>query len=230
MIATHMTSRRRVDFVVIAVLACAVLGGCATMKQLVPWGKSDTVSTATNESHDDVGTTSAADGTKKLPPANGVDSTSRESKPRRPTSPIDLSVPRAQRDQAVPSGQSPSEMGTADRSRNDTEAAIPSTSKLAGSKSDVSAGAGDWGRAVQEAIHHRWVQPRGPKIPTEFSCDVMVKLTPFGGVDDVKVVRSCGDVALDASIETAVRDSSPLPTPKDPADFSDTLLLTFTPR
>ena len=230
MIATQMTSRRRMDFVVIAVLACAVLGGCATMKNLVPWGKSDTDSAAKNEPQDDAGKASVDHAAKSVPPENRDVSSSSEAQPPQPTSPVDLSVPRVQRNQAAIADQSKSETATADQSGNDREAATPSNPQSAGSTSNGSAGADDWGQAVQAAIHRRWVQPRGPKIPTDFSCDVMVKLTPFGGVDDVKVVRSCGDVALDASVETAVRDSSPLPRPKDPADFSDTLMLTFTPR
>lgn len=222
--------RKRIASAAIVVLACFLLDGCATVKKLVPWGTSDNETTTTRESNDDAGTGPANNTSTTASPDNRDSSSSSESRSPKPMSPIDLSVPRVQRDQAAIADQPKSETVTTTQSGSDTEAAGPSISQPAGSTGNISAGADDWGRAVQEAIHRRWRQPRGPKIPTEFSCDVMVKLTPFGGVDDVKVIRSCGDVALDASIETAVRDSSPLPTPKNPADFSDTLLLTFTPR
>ena len=227
---SRMAYRGRIASAIVVVLACFMLDGCATVKKLVPWRHSNNEAIATPQSHDDAKASADNGAVIASSPENRDGSSTSESKSPKPSSSIDLSVPRVQRDQAAIADQPKSQPAAATQSGKDTAARASSFSQSEGSTNDTSAGADEWGSVVQEAIHRRWVQPLGPKIPTEFSCDVMVKLTPFGGVDDVKIVRSCGDVALDASIETAVRDSSPLPIPKDPADFSDTLLLTFTPR
>ncbi|MEO6076540.1 MAG: cell envelope integrity protein TolA [Dokdonella sp.] len=223
-----MDYRNRVTGVVILVLACVVLDGCATAKKLVPWSHADGDAKKTSkvDPRDD-SEPRVANRPPATPSTVGREMSSKsELSSDESNKPVDLSVPRVERDQSAiaysPQSNSVSVVGA--------DAGTASTLSAESSISNGSTGADEWGRAVQQAIHSRWVQPRGPNIPTDFSCDVRVKLTPFGGVNDVKIVRSCGDVALDASIETAVRESSPLPTPKDPADFSDTLLLTFTPR
>ena len=198
----------------ILVLVCAVFSGCATAKKFVPWGKSNS----------DADALMRVDGSgEDRETSSNPEPSARDSMKR-----VDLSVPSIERDQVAI--VDPTKFRSSSVARSGADAIATSASPAEGAASDADTGADDWGRGVQQAIHSRWVQPRGPNIPTDFSCDVMVKLTPFGGVDDVKIVRSCGDVALDASIETAIRESSPLPTPKDPANFSDTLMLTFTPR
>ena len=195
-------------------LACVVLDGCATAKKLVPWG--------TSNSDANVATQINGSGHSRETSSN------REPSPDASTKRVDLSVPSIQRDQLAI--VDPIKADLTAIAGLGAESTADSAPQADGGKGGANAGADDWGRAVQRAIHSRWLQPRGPNIPTDFSCDVMVKLTPFGGVDDVRIVRSCGDVALDASVETAVRESSPLPTPKNSADFDDTLMLTFTPR
>ena len=223
-----MVYRNPSSSVITIVLACVVLDGCATVKRMVPWGKSrsDASATIPVESRDasEIG---AADEPSKTTSVGDRNTTS-ESDPSSVESikPVDLTVPRVEHDHALIVDQPQSEATKVANS----DAVATSALSAENPTGDGSSGADDWGRAVQQAVHDRWVQPRGPNIPTDFSCDVMVELTPFGGVDDVNIVRSCGDVALDASIETAVRESSPLPTPNDPADFSESLLLTFTPR
>ncbi|MEO7916075.1 MAG: TonB family protein [Dokdonella sp.] len=191
--------------IVVAICACVVLDGCATVKRIVPWGNSDS----------EASTSSSAGQRDETQPTAGEAA----AKPV-----VDLSVPQVDRKQSVIVSDAAALRSATISAESNSEASASRTDPASLAKSD------DWGRAVQEAIHARWIQPRGPKIPTDFSCDVMVKLTPFGGVDDVKVVRSCGDPALDASVETAVRESSPLPIPTNPDEFSDTLLLSFTPR
>lgn len=218
-----IAQRTRLVGITVVVFACVVLDGCATLKRIVPWGKSDS-EPATSTTTDRRDTEASTADTEVSPPLEP--NSERPVQPHAANTSIDLSVPLVDRNQPVIDLD---DRGDASPSRPPT-VGEPVDSSVATNAAGNPIGADDWGLAVQEAIHRRWVQPRGPKIPTEFSCDVMVKLTPFGGVDDVKMVRSCGDVALDASIETAVRDSSPLPIPKDPADFSNTLLLTFTPR
>lgn len=225
-----MAYRNCVVSIVTVALACVVLNGCATVKKLAPWGESNSDANAATpvESRDGSETGSAVEVTKTISVDDRDLLSSTKLSSDESTKPVDLAVPRDERDQAAIADPPQSNSATVEvpaKKVADAPAAQPENTNSSSSTS-----ADEWGRAVQQAIHSRWVQPRGPNIPTEFSCDVMVKLTPFGGVDDVKVVRSCGDVALDASIETAVRESSPLPTPKDPADFSETLMLTFTPR
>ena len=220
-----MAYRNRITGVVILVLACLVIDGCATVKKLVPWGKSDSAAKATTSTETSEQTGASGEPAKAKAIDDQDPSLRSETSSDQSAGSVDLTVPRVERGQSAiadpPKTNLANVSGGVDAATSVQSAESP--------PEDGSTGSGDWGRAVQQAIHNRWVQPRGPNIPTDFSCDVMVKLTPFGGVDDVEIVRSCGNVALDASIETAVRDSSPLPTPKDPADFSETLLLTFTP-
>lgn len=228
-----MAYRNRIASVVIVVVTCVTLDGCARVKTLVPWGKSgsDASATTSAQTPGDAGASTANDPSKSQPPGDrDVSSDSRSSSDTidASTAPVDLSVPRVPRNQSAIND--PLNADPATVAGSTTNSAATSAPQSVNPASNGSTGVDDWGRVVQQAIRSHWIQPRGPNIPTDFSCDVMVKITPFGGVDDVKVVRSCGAVALDASIETAVRDSSPLPTPKDPADFSDTLSLTFTPR
>lgn len=121
--------------------------------------------------------------------------------------PLDLSVPR----KPVPDATPGIAYTAADGSK-------------AGSTGD------DWAVDVHQAIARAWLRPRGPRIPDDFSCDVLVKLTRSGVVEEARIARSCGHPSLDASVLSAVQAASPLPLPRDMADFSDTLLLTFTPR
>lgn len=223
-----MVHRNRVASVAVIVVACVVLEGCSTVKRMVPWGtsRSDANVTIPVEPSDALEIGAADEPTKAMPVGDRNPSSRSEPSSDESINPVDLNVPRVERDQAAIIDPPQSEATTV----ANADAVATSALSAKNPTGDDSSGVDDWGRAVQQAVHNRWVQPRGPNIPTDFSCDVMVKLTPFGGVDDVEIVRSCGDVALDASIETAVRESSPLPTPKDPADFSESLLLTFTPR
>ena len=52
---------------------------------------------------------------------------------------------------------------------------------------------------------------------------------PDGSVASIELSRSSGNLALDAAIERAIRNASPLPQPKNPALFDRILDLTFKP-
>lgn len=59
---------------------------------------------------------------------------------------------------------------------------------------------------------------------------VEVVQLPSGDVLSVRVLRPSGHARYDAAIERAIRKSSPLPRPSDPALFSRVLRLTFRPH
>jgi colicin import membrane protein len=56
-----------------------------------------------------------------------------------------------------------------------------------------------------------------------------VSQLPSGEVLDVRQKRSSGNPALDSAIERAIRKSSPLPKPDDPALFQRTLEIRYRP-
>ncbi len=71
---------------------------------------------------------------------------------------------------------------------------------------------------ILQAISQHW---RLPGIPDKhLYTDLLVHLAPGGGVLDVQIVKSSGNVGLDNSARVAVFRSSPLPVPQDPQAFA----------
>lgn len=67
-------------------------------------------------------------------------------------------------------------------------------------------------------VERHWIRPSDS--PSQFSCIVRVQLMPGGAVVRATVVKSCGSVMLDRSVESAVYKASPLPVPTEPDVFS----------
>lgn len=67
-------------------------------------------------------------------------------------------------------------------------------------------------------VERHWIRPA--ESPSQFNCIVRVQLMPGGAVVRASVVKSCGSVMLDRSVESAVYKASPLPVPSEPEIFS----------
>ena len=85
-----------------------------------------------------------------------------------------------------------------------------------------------WYASIVAKIERAWIRP--PSARPGISCTVSVTQVPGGVVSTVRV-ESCngGDAALRESVERAVYNASPLPSPPDPALFERNLELTFAP-
>ena len=81
---------------------------------------------------------------------------------------------------------------------------------------------------VAGKVRRNWTRPVGSK--SDFSCKVLVQQLPDGDVVGVQLLESCGNPALDRSVESAVRKASPLPKPPDPELFDREIEFTFKPE
>lgn len=83
-----------------------------------------------------------------------------------------------------------------------------------------------WKTTLENHVSKYWNRPGSG----DFECDVKVQQLPDGTVVSAQVVRSCGNSALDQSVQDAVFRASPLPKPADPSIFDRNLIITFVPR
>lgn len=74
---------------------------------------------------------------------------------------------------------------------------------------------------------NRWVRPASATVGME--CVAHITQLPGGEVASVRIGQCNGDSAVRQSIEAAVHNASPLPTPADPSDFEREVRLTFRP-
>jgi len=82
--------------------------------------------------------------------------------------------------------------------------------------------------AIQAHVERRWFKPPGTRAGV--SCTVHVTQIPGGEVIGVRFGSCNGGEVLRQSIETAVRNASPLPTPPDSSLFEREVRLVFTPE
>ncbi|MBM4218522.1 MAG: cell envelope integrity protein TolA [Gammaproteobacteria bacterium] len=83
-------------------------------------------------------------------------------------------------------------------------------------------------RAIQAHVEQRWYEP--PGVAQGLSCTIYVTQIPGGEVVGMRFGSCNGGAAVRQSIETAVRNASPLPAPPQPALFEREVELVFTPR
>ena len=83
-------------------------------------------------------------------------------------------------------------------------------------------------RAIQAHVEQRWFEP--PGMAPGMSCTVFVLQIPGGEVVGSRFGACNGGPAVRQSIETAVRNASPLPAPPEPALFAREVELVFTPK
>jgi colicin import membrane protein len=83
-------------------------------------------------------------------------------------------------------------------------------------------------RAIQAHVEQRWFEP--PGIGQGASCTVHVMQIPGGEVVGMRFGTCNGGEAMRRSIETAVKNASPLPAPPEPGLFEREVRLVFTPR
>lgn len=81
---------------------------------------------------------------------------------------------------------------------------------------------------IRQTVERNWIRPASAR--PGISCSVLVRQIPGGDVVDVRVTECNGDAAVVRSIEAAVRRSSPLPRPPNPALFDRSLRFDFRPR
>lgn len=82
--------------------------------------------------------------------------------------------------------------------------------------------------AIQRHVEQRWYEPPGTTYG--LVCRVHVMQIPGGEVVGMRFGSCNGGAAVRQSIETAVRNSSPLPAPPEPALFEREIELVFTPK
>jgi colicin import membrane protein len=83
-------------------------------------------------------------------------------------------------------------------------------------------------RAIQAHVERRWYEP--PGVAAGLSCTIYVTQIPGGEVVGMRFGPCNGSAVVRQSIETAVRNSSPLPPPPEPALFEREVELVFTPK
>lgn len=83
-------------------------------------------------------------------------------------------------------------------------------------------------RAIQAHVEQRWFEP--PGVAQGLSCTIFVTQIPGGEVVGMRFGTCNGGAAVRQSIETAVRNASPLPAPPEPQLFEREVRLVFTPK
>jgi|SRR5688572_5430387 colicin import membrane protein len=83
-------------------------------------------------------------------------------------------------------------------------------------------------RAIQVHVEQRWYEPPGGA--QGLSCTIFVTQIPGGEVVGMRFGTCNGNAAVRQSIETAVRNASPLPAPPEPRLFEREVKLVFTPK
>lgn len=83
-------------------------------------------------------------------------------------------------------------------------------------------------RAIQLHVEQRWYEPPGGV--QGLSCTIFVTQIPGGEVVGMRFGSCNGNAAVRQSIETAVRNASPLPAPPEPQLFEREVKLVFTPK
>lgn len=83
-------------------------------------------------------------------------------------------------------------------------------------------------QAIQAHVEQRWFEP--PGTGPGLSCTAFVSQIPGGEVVGMRFGSCNGSAAVRQSIETAIRNASPLPAPPEPALFEREVQLIFTPK
>ncbi len=84
-----------------------------------------------------------------------------------------------------------------------------------------------WVAAIRRRVEDAWIRPERSQTPLR--CTVYVTLAPGGAVLSARLGTCNGDAAARESILAAVYRASPLPMPRDPADFVSHLRFLFEP-
>jgi colicin import membrane protein len=82
-------------------------------------------------------------------------------------------------------------------------------------------------RAIQVHVEQRWYEPGSVQ---GLSCTIFVTQIPGGEVVGMRFGPCNGNATVRQSIETAVRNASPLPAPPEPQLFEREVKLVFTPK
>ena len=113
------------------------------------------------------------------------------------------------------------------RARADAKSRMLAQLKEAEAAAAYSRGLADYTSKVAGKIRGNIVLP--PGIQGNPEAEFAVTQLPSGDVIDVRVRKSSGNPTLDAAIERAIRKSSPLPKPDNPALFERVLRIPYHP-
>jgi hypothetical protein len=80
---------------------------------------------------------------------------------------------------------------------------------------------------IDARIDRAWRRPRTPIGAPLFVCRARINQDPSGNVVDLALEECNGDTRWRESLRSAIRSSSPLPAPPDPAVYRRTVYLTF---
>jgi hypothetical protein len=80
---------------------------------------------------------------------------------------------------------------------------------------------------IDARIDRAWHRPRTPIGAPLFVCHAKISQDPSGNVVDLALKECNGDARWRESLRSAIRSSSPLPAPPDPAVYRRTVYLTF---
>ena len=114
------------------------------------------------------------------------------------------------------------------RARAEAESRMLAQLKEAEAAAAYSRGLADYISKVAGKIRGNIVLP--PGIQGNPEAEFAVTQLPSGDVIDVRVRKSSGNPTLDAAIERAIRKSSPLPKPDNPALFERVLRIPYHPQ
>jgi colicin import membrane protein len=163
-----------------------------------------------------------------------------EPKPAPPPPKPDIAVKEKEKPKPVPKEAPPPKADPfAEQLRRETEqmqhkrvadAAAAELDKLKADQASASRSRAQaaWQDKIRGKIRGNIVRPPGATGNPEAIYEIT--LLPDGSiVGDPKLRKSTGNVALDTSIERAIKKSSPLPKPDDPSAFVRVLVVTFRP-
>jgi colicin import membrane protein len=160
-----------------------------------------------------------------------------EAKPVPPPPKPDIAVKEKEKPKPVPKEAPPPKADPlAEQARREAEqmqqrsAAAAELDKLKADQASASRSRAQaaWQDKIRGKIRGNIVRPPGATGNPEAIYEIT--LLPDGSiVGDPKLRKSTGNIALDTSIERAIKKSSPLPKPDDPSAFVRVLVVTFRP-
>ena len=85
---------------------------------------------------------------------------------------------------------------------------------------------GAYVQAIKDRVESNWLRPPGAR---NISCKVRVNQLPGGQITGFRLLGSCGNAAVDRSVEQAIRKSDPLPRAPSDSVFSPEIEFNFEP-
>jgi len=71
---------------------------------------------------------------------------------------------------------------------------------------------------IVQAIENNWLIPKNTN--KNLTCTFIIELMPNGQIENIRLVKSSGNLVLDRSARTAIYKAAPLPVPQNPSLFN----------